>query len=99
MPRWIHVSKPFDYFWPDRSAVTHFHEEALGDQFVKDEIADFAVANRYATEGKADKASRSKKGKAAAKTADAGSSAPVGDANAADADRSADRPPVDDDAG
>jgi hypothetical protein len=108
MPRWIHITKEFDFYWPDLSAVTHFHSEALGDQFVKDEIADFAIEKGYATEGKHDEASRSSKGKKprrsrkkeapSLETADTRSSAPVGDANAADADRAFDRPAVGDDA-
>jgi hypothetical protein len=97
MPRWITVRQPFDYYWPDRMAVTHFGEP--GEQFVKDEVADFAVEKGYASEGKLDGSARSKKstgrrvtkrkGKAPAKTADTGTIAPVGDENAADADRAA----------
>lgn len=63
MARWIAVTRPFNYHWPDRSAVTHFAEP--GDHFVKDEVADFAVEEGYATEGKADESSRSSKGKRA----------------------------------
>lgn len=108
MARWISVTRPFDYHWPDRSAVTHFSLADLGDKFVKDDLADFAVAGGHATEGKSDEASRSTKGTGARKrakkgsrnatTADSGTVAPVGDENAADADRTADRPPVDPDA-
>ena len=109
-PRWINVTKPFDYHWPDRSALTAFTDRDLGDHFVKDELADFAVANGYATEGKADAKSRSSKGgprrvrsrrkePPAAKAADTGAAAAMGDADAADADRAADRPAMDHDAG
>jgi hypothetical protein len=35
-------------------AVTHFSEADLGEHLVKDEVADFAVAKGYATEGKVD---------------------------------------------
>lgn len=111
MARWIHVSQPFDYRWPDLSAITHFHDQALGDQFVKDEVADFAVEKGYATEGKLDEASRSSKGtgkrksrsrkkeQPAAKAADAQSVDRMGDEDHADADRAADRPAMDSDAG
>jgi hypothetical protein len=108
MARWIHVAKQFDYSWPDRSAVTHFHDQALGDQFVKDEIADFAVERGYATEGKLDTASRSTKGTGKRKSrakkeppaaADAGSDDTVDQPSLADADQSSDRPAVDRDAG
>jgi len=38
--RWITIIKaPFDYRWPDRSAITAF--SATGEHMVKDEIADF----------------------------------------------------------
>lgn len=108
MARWITVRKPFNYFWPGRSAVTHFREP--GDQMVKDEVADFAVANGYATEGKVDGSSRSDKGTnarrrakkkdvPAAKAADSGPATRMGDANPALPDRPADRPAVDHDAG
>lgn len=106
MARWISIAKPFNYHWPDRSAVTHFAD--IGDHFVKDEVADFAVERGYASEGKADASSRSRKGKKAkrrtkeapaAKAADTGTAAPMGNQNAAGADRSADRPAVDHDAG
>jgi hypothetical protein len=109
MSRWITVRTPFDYRWPDRSAITHFSDP--GEHMVKDEVADFAVAGGYATEGKVDGAARSKKSgpkrvrrakkrdAPAAKAADTQTSAPVGDEDTADADRTADRPAVDDDAG
>jgi hypothetical protein len=100
MARWITVRKPFDYHWPGRSAVTTFREEHLGDHFVKDEVADFAVSGGYATEGKADETSRSSKGKRAknAKTADDRPDDAVAQPDMADADRSAGRQPVDPDA-
>jgi hypothetical protein len=110
-PRWITVRKPFDYHWPGRAAVTAYREADLGEHMVKAEVADFAVENGYATEGKLDGSeARSRKGtgakrtssrrrKPAAKAADTGRAEVVGDADAADADRTADRPPVDHDAG
>lgn len=53
---------PFDYRWPDRSALTAFTEP--GEYFVKDEVADFATAKGYATEGRAKgSTTRSVKGK------------------------------------
>ncbi len=62
MPRWITITKvPFDYRWPDRSAITAF--TLPGEHHVKDEVADFAVARGYATEGRAeDSTTRSSKG-------------------------------------
>lgn len=107
MPRWITVRSPFDYRWPGRPAITAFTD--LGDHLVKDEVADFAVAKGYATEGKTDGSARSRKGGAkrvrrrkeppAATTADTGPGASVGDADAVDADRAVDRPALDSDAG
>lgn len=107
MPRWVTVRKPFNYHWPDRSAVTSFKEP--GDQFVKDEVADFAVKGGYATEGKVDETSRSHKGKRrasrrkkeapAAKAADTGSAARVDHPDAAGDDSAAGGPAVDHDAG
>jgi hypothetical protein len=111
MARWITVSKPFDYPWPGRSAITAFSEDHLGEHFVKDELADFAVKSGYATEGKVDEAARSTKGTgsrrssrrkkdaASAKTADSGPEPSVGDEDVADADRAADRSGLDSDAG
>jgi hypothetical protein len=111
MARWITVRKPFDYQWPGRSAITAFSEQHLGEHFVKDEIADFAVEKGYATEGKVDEAARSPKGTGArlssrrkkdaapAKAADTGSEPSVGNEDVADADRAADRSGVDSDAG
>lgn len=105
MARWINIASPFNYHWPDRSAVTHYAE--TGDHFVKDEVADFAVEEGYASEGKADASSRSSKGRkgrratkepATADTAEPRTAAPVGDQDVADADRAADRSPVDPDA-
>jgi hypothetical protein len=100
MARWITVRKPFDFHWPSR-AITAFREEHLGDHFVKDEVADFAVEKGYASEGKADEASRSSKGRRAksGKASDTGTVAAVDHASAADDDRSADRQPLDPDAG
>lgn len=105
MARWITVREPFEYRWPDRSAITHFHTP--GDFMVKDEVADFAIEKGYAAEGKSDQKSRSRKGtgarrrkeKPAANAADTGSVAGVGDANAPNTDRTADRPAVDSNAG
>jgi hypothetical protein len=115
-PRWITITKvPYDYRWPDRSAMTSF--SMPGEYFVKAELADHAVTKGYATEGKAtDSPTRSRKGKTSGKKAtkatktakpaadaeppaDTGSIASVGDAGAADAGGAADRPPVDRDAG
>lgn len=62
-PRWITVTGKFDYRWPGRSAITHYRADA-GEQLVKGEVADYAVAKGYATEGKADGSeARSTKGK------------------------------------
>jgi hypothetical protein len=112
MARWITVHRPFDYHWPGRSAVTMFRDP--GEYFVKDEVARFALEHDHANAGKADGSeTRSRKGKtakpnarkgaakgsAAAKTADTGTKPPVGDQDAADADRPAGGPPVDSDAG
>lgn len=105
--RWITVHQPFDYAWPGRSAITAFREADLGEHMVKDELADFAVAKGYAKEGKLDGSARSRKGRRkrvraprkkeapAAETADAEPVAPVDHESAADADRTADRPAVD----
>lgn len=62
-PRWITIIKaPFDYYWPDRSAVTCFRE--TGEFFEKAEICDYAVANGYALEGRdSSSRTRSRKGK------------------------------------
>jgi hypothetical protein len=61
MARWITITKvPFDYKWPNATAYTHF--KTLGEELVKDEVADFAVSKGYATEGKAaDSTTKSKK--------------------------------------
>jgi hypothetical protein len=108
MARWITVRQRFDFRWPS-GAITHFSDAELGEHHVKDELADFAVEKGYATEGKLDETKRStkgtgakvrssrRKGKTNAKAADSGTVAPVGDADAADADRPADRPAVDSD--
>jgi hypothetical protein len=78
---------------------------------VKAEVADFAVAGGYATEGKIDGSARSRKGKqgkrtrrpkkeaAPAKAAGPGTVPPVGDASAAHVDWPIDRPAVDDSTG
>jgi hypothetical protein len=96
MPRWINIIKaPFDYRWPDRNAITAF--TVTGDQLVKDEVADFAVGKGYAIEGKANATARSVKGggkrvtrrRRRASAAKPRTSAPVGNANVADADRPA----------
>jgi hypothetical protein len=100
MPRWITVRKPFDYTWPSR-AITHYSADDLGDHHVKDEVADFAVANGYATEGKVDEASRSTKGKKGRRTAKAADTEPVdrvGDADDAHPDWAAGGQSVDPDA-
>jgi hypothetical protein len=111
-PRWVTVRKPFDYPWPGRAAITSFKEADLGEHLLKAEVADFAVDGGYAVEGKLDGSARSRKGgkgkrvraakkkePPAAATADSQPGAPVGDEDAADADRTADRPAVDSDAG
>jgi hypothetical protein len=110
-PRWITVREPFDYHWPGRAAVTAFSKDDLGEHYVKAEVADFAVESGYATEGKLDGSARSSKDRrpkqsrrdeqetTAAEAADAGSAGIVGDADAADTDRAADGPAVDDAAG
>jgi hypothetical protein len=86
-----------------------FREADLGEHLVKAEVADFAVGNGYATDGKLDGSARSRKGRrraarpkkdaAPAEAADTGTVAPVDNPAAADVDRAADRPPVDDHAG
>jgi hypothetical protein len=106
MARWITVRRPFDFHWPSR-AITAFSEAHLGEHLVKDEVADFAVSGGYATEGKTDASVRSskgagkhraKKGKPAAKATHSRSGNAVDHAHDADADRSADRHPLDPDA-
>lgn len=55
MARWITIKAdavPFDYRWPDRSALTAF--AIPGEQMVKDEVADWAVKKGFASEGKAE---------------------------------------------
>lgn len=107
MPRWITVTKaPFDYRWPDRSAISAFTQN--GEFFVKDEIADFAIENGYAREGKAKgskarstkgKTPRRKSAKAMANAAaDTGSSPRVDEPHLADDDRPDVQLPVDQDA-
>ena len=111
MPRWITVRQRFDYRWPS-GAVTHFSQADLGDHFVKDELADFAVERDYATEGKVDGSARSRKGgkkriaarrrkqeAAAAKAPDARPADRVDVQDVPAARGSADRPAVDSDAG
>jgi hypothetical protein len=105
--RWITVRQPFNYYWPGRTAVTHFSEADLGEHLVKAEVADFAVDGGYATEGKLDGSARSRKGKGRKRAAkkerpaapDAGSKPPVANESVADADRPAGGPTVDPDAG
>lgn len=105
MARWIHIAKPFNFHWPNRQAVTHFSADHLGDKFVKDEVADFAIAKGYATEGKADASSRSSKGKSArkgkpaAKAADSGSDDAMAQPDMAVPDRPAGGDVVDPSAG
>jgi hypothetical protein len=53
MPRWITMNKPFEHRWPNRS-ITVYAFKDLGEHFVKDELADAAIAAGSATEGKAD---------------------------------------------
>lgn len=112
MARWITVKTvPFDYRWPDRSAITAF--TTAGEYFVKDEVADFAIERGYASDGKTEgSTARSTKGKtprrasaksvtrepAVATTANDGTSDRVDQPIVADDDRPADRPPVDSDA-
>jgi len=99
--RWITIIKaPFDYRWPDRSAITAF--SATGEHMVKDEIADFAVKSGYAIEGKADPTVRSTKGKRPRRAKTAANPKPgasVGDTNAPRARRSSHRASVAGDAG
>jgi hypothetical protein len=49
--RWITIRQKFDYYWPGRTAITAYVPAEIR---VLDEVADFAVAKGYATEGKAD---------------------------------------------
>jgi hypothetical protein len=52
MARWITLHKaPFNFEWPGRTAVTVIR--ATGEHYVKDELADKAIATGYASEGKA----------------------------------------------
>lgn len=89
-PRWITVRKPFDYRWPDRSAMTVYREADLGEHLVKAEVADYAVAGGYASEGKLDgseaEAPKGKRGKKAtsSRTARPKAAKPSADAAAAD---------------
>ncbi|MGJ0508930.1 MAG: hypothetical protein ACR652_17740 [Methylocystis sp.] len=105
--RWITVRVPFDYRWSS-GAITAFRAEHIGEHMVKDELADFAVARGYATEGKVDGSARLRKGRkpknraketAPAKTAELGPAEGMVDADVPPADRPADRPAVDHDAG
>ena len=110
-PRWITVRKPFDYHWPGRSAITTWREADLGEHLVKAEVADFAVAGGYATEGRLDRSARSRKGTGAkrrtrrkkdappGKAADNRSDDAVVEPGVAVPDRTADRSGVDQDAG
>lgn len=83
-PRWITIHQPFDYRWPDRSALTAFSE--AGEFMVKGEVADFAVAQGFASEGKArDSKSKSAKARRTRKrTAPRKAAKPVADAAPAD---------------
>lgn len=111
MARWITVTRAFDYPWPGRAAITAFTDANIGEHFVKDEVADYAVAKGHAREGKAaGSTTRSHKGKSPrpakaataaihAEAADTGSIARVDHADAAVPDRAADRTAVDHDAG
>jgi hypothetical protein len=60
-PRWITIRQKFDYAW-SRISISAF---TPGEHLVKAEVADYAVAKGYATEGKADgseaKASKGKR--------------------------------------
>lgn len=104
--RWITVRKRFDYRWPS-GAITAFRDADLGEHMVKDELADFALAKGYATEGKVDASARSskgrgsrrsRKGKAAEATADSGPDDGVAQPDMADPDRAAGGQPLDPDA-
>lgn len=99
MARWITIipaAVPFDYRWPDRTALTAF--TAPGEYLVKDEVADYAVGRGFATEGKAKgSTTRSTKGGTRRRR----SSKPRADATAANHRRAAPvgRPDVPDDGG
>lgn len=109
--RWITVRETYNHYWPSR-AVTHY---TPGEYRVKNEVADGAIAKGKATEGRADgsEATAAKKPKHSRKTStkrrakvagnaeasDTGTVAAMGDTGVSDADRPADRPPVDSDAG
>jgi hypothetical protein len=84
--RWVTVTKAYDHYWGHR-AITHYPP---GQYRLKNAVADAAIKKGYASEGRLEEQD--------AKTADSGSVAPVGDENAADADRAANRPTVDPDA-
>lgn len=58
MARRIDVTKPFEFRWPGAIAFTVFAVKDLGEHLVKDELADFAVANGYAKDLDAKKAKR-----------------------------------------
>jgi hypothetical protein len=89
--RWITVKRRFDYRWPS-GAITHWSDDDLGEHRVRNEVADFAVGNGYAVEGKLEE-------QGAGETADSGSDDAVAQPNMADADRSAGGETLDPDAG
>jgi hypothetical protein len=67
MPRWINVKAPFEFNIRGEKgrgivSTIAFRQEDVGDHFVKDEIADYAVKGKFASEGKHDPDARSKKG-------------------------------------
>lgn len=88
--RWITVTAKFDYRWAS-GAITHWNERDFGEHRVKNEVADFAVGRGYALEGKLEEQD-------AAKAADNRPDDAVAQPDMADADRPADRQPVDPDA-
>lgn len=53
MARWITVTKPFDYRWPESGAITAFSERDVGEHNVKEELAVYAIEKGVATDGKA----------------------------------------------
>lgn len=117
MPRWITITQEFNYRWPGVQAVTHFRATPAHpiprEELVKDDVADFAIAKGFATEGRADgstaksrksgppaKTRRRKTGKAKvdAAPADHGPDDGVDGAGVADDDRASLRGAVDPDA-
>lgn len=109
-PRWITIiNAPFDYFWPDRSAVTAYR--ANGEFLVKAEVADYAVSHGYAidgkpkasrarsTKGKSPRRQKSSKAKGDAATTDHGTDARMAGPGVATDDRAPVRSAVDPAAG